>query len=149
MKFLLSKISTADLLSELARRCGEHEVAKEPEWASGALAAVCGVMGLEMRELMMRPDGSMQETTHRHVAIALLQHLNPTRPITHISALWGMHHGMVAYAMNKVARLRAADSDFEQKWQSLIRSTTKLPAETRSAARRRGVGARQAAPPLS
>lgn len=136
----LSEVPTIDLLEEIGRRCSEGRPKAYPAWAAPVIEAVCEVMQVTVRDLLLVRTRTARAVLPRQLAMAFLYWKVKGQKQTTISALWGQDHAMVSHATQAIERRRRMQPGF-----ATVCSLIEKRIDELTAARRTGEGATPAA----
>ena len=121
----LREATLPELLEEIGMRFEEARAV--PDWAGVTLYAVASFYGLHPDQVRSgRRDSTLVKA--RHLTLALLAQLHPTRTRAEICEILGLEHHMYAYAIKKTEEWVGRFPDF----QSEIKVILGMIQETRS-----------------
>ena len=113
----LREATLPELLEEIGRRF--EEARPVPEWAGVTLYAVASFYGLHPDQVRSaRRDSTMVKA--RHLTLALLAQLHPTRTRAEICEILGLEHHMYAYAIKKTEEWVGRFPDFKGEVKAIL-----------------------------
>lgn len=116
---LLAEATVAEILAELARRY--EEMPPLPSWAAPVVITVAAHYQMPL-EVLMAGRRNEVSVKVRHLCIALLAQLNPTRSRAEITAAVGLGHEMYAHALAKTEERVRVFADFRAEVASILAS---------------------------
>jgi chromosomal replication initiation ATPase DnaA len=131
---ILSEIPAECLLEELARRMRAAEAPhpRGADWAMPVLTVVAEEFSRTVPELIDSRGRPLRQSLPRHFAMALLEHMQPTRSLREIGEIFEKGHDGVIHARKKIADLRDTEPAESLRWDRLI-SAAHTEASRRSA----------------
>ena len=134
----LTSASLPQLLAEISRRFAA--LPQIPEWAAPVVEEVAGYYELEPTQLRSG-EKLAYLTKPRHLAIALLSGLHPSRTRSEVTAVLGLKYHMHRHALEKIETRVAQCPTFQTEVATILKRVREREADMATAAPRRRVPA--------